>query len=108
MTETRFTDTYPDTDCPADMQCIQIRGWVKYRARVREVISGQWSQSEVTFALLQHASYVADVIRDCYVILLPASPEVTDKLGVPLVATKLLSNSIKSHQAEINALREGH
>lgn len=102
--ENTFTDFTPVSDCPEGKQCFQIHGWAKYRARVKEAISGDWNQAEVTFARLEHASYIAKATRDCYVILHPASPDIQSNIGVPFVGKKLLSTFIKSHRAQIKEL----
>jgi hypothetical protein len=104
--ESTFTGFSPVSDCPEGKQCLEFYGWKRYRARVNEVISGDWIEGEVTFARLEHASYIDKVTRDCYVILHPASPDIQSKIGVPFVAKKLLSNFIESHRAEIKALRK--
>ncbi|KQZ34147.1 hypothetical protein ASD58_29105 [Duganella sp. Root1480D1] len=105
--ENVFTDFRPKPDCPEGQQCIEFYGWAKYRARVREVISGDWDPVEVTFARLEHGSYVDKVTRDCYVILHPASPDFQSKLGVPFIAEKLLSNFFESDRAAIKDLLKG-
>jgi hypothetical protein len=106
VVENIFTGFSPAIDCPEGMRCLQFYGWAKYRARVKEVVFGDWNQSEVTFARLEHGSYVDEVTRDCYVILHSASADIQSKIGVPFVAEKLLSNVFKFHRAEIKELRE--
>lgn len=105
--DTKYTGVEPDTPCPEDMQCIQMYGWIKYRARVREVISGDWREAEVTFLVLQHATYVDQFTRDCYVLLDDANDNLRTKTGIALVGTKILSNFNKSHRPKIEVLREG-
>jgi len=105
--ENVFTDFRPASDCPEGQQCIEFYGWARYRARVREVISGDWVPAEVTFARLEHASYIDKATRDCYVILRPASPDIRSKLGVPFIAKGLLFNSNESHRLAIMNLRKG-
>lgn len=105
--DTKSTGYEPDTPCPEGLLCIQMYGWIKYRARVIEVVSGQWSETEVTFLKLQHATYVDEFTRDCYVLLDDANNDLRTKTGVTLVASEILSNFNKSHRPRIKALREG-
>ncbi len=102
--ERSYTGLSPADDCPKEEPCIQFQGWSKYRARVREVISGNWNKKDVTFARLEHGAYMDKVTRDCYVILDPANADIRSKIGVQFVSRKLLSNIIESHRAEIEAL----
>jgi hypothetical protein len=105
--ENIYTGFSPPSDCPEGKQCVEFYWWSKYRARVIEVISGDWDQEVVTFARLEHASFIDKVTRDCYVILRTASPDFQSKLHVPFIAKKLLSNFVVSHRAEIQELRKG-
>ena len=75
--------------------------------RVKEVVSGTWTQPEVTFTNLQHAEYIDRVTKDCYVVLVPAGDEIRSKVGVPLVADRLLSRFFVGDRALIKALRDG-
>src|SRR5690606_25425038 len=69
--EVEFTDWSPA--CGNDDQvCIPSHFWYRYRARVREVVSGSYDQTEIEFANLQHAEYIPAVTRDCYIVLVPA------------------------------------
>jgi len=99
--ETTYTDLRPVSDCPEGKQCIEMSGWARYRARVKEVISGDFDKTEVVFGRIQHASFSDKVTRDCYVVLHAASPNIESKIGVPFVLTKLLSNVIELHRAQI-------
>ncbi len=100
------TGLVPAHACPEGMQCIQMNPWAKYRARVKEVISGDWHEAEVTFARLEHAPFIPEATRDCYVILRPASPQIHSRIGVPFVAQKLLTSFGASDRAAIKALRK--
>jgi hypothetical protein len=99
-----FTDWYPS--CPEE-ECIPWSYWHKYQARVKEVISGEWRETEVHFMHLQHALYVDEVTRDCYVVLHPAGPDLREKVGVPYIANRIFSPFFKGDRATIKALREG-
>jgi hypothetical protein len=99
-----FTDMY--SGCDERFNCIPTHYWYKYRARVKEVIAGEWAQHDVEFIHLQHAAYIDEVTRDCYVVLRPTSVEIQAK-GKSLVADKLLSNFWKPDRAAIKALRNG-
>ena len=100
-----FTDwTLPCEDAEG---CIPSHFWYRYRARVKEVISGNWTEREVEFTHLQHAEYISRVTKDCYVALLPASSDLSAKLGVPFVADKIIARYWDHEAAEIEALRDG-
>jgi hypothetical protein len=98
--------SYPDwpikAPCRDGMQCIEFTLLFKYRARVKEVVVGEWAQSEVQFARMQHSSMRKDATDDCYVVLVPASPVMESKLGIPFVLKDLLS--VKFDKAKIKAL----
>jgi len=103
--DVQFTDLYPG--CGEVQDCVPFHFWWRYRARVKEVISGAWTQPEVTFTNLQHAGYIDRVTKDCYVVLVPAGDEIRSKVGVPLVADRLLSRFFVGDRALIKALRDG-
>lgn len=98
--------TYPDwpakAPCREGMQCIDFTLLFKYHARVKEVVVGEWTQSDVQFARMQHASLIKDATNDCYVVLAPASQVMESKLGIPFVLKNLLS--VKFDKAKIKAL----
>lgn len=100
-----LTNWVPAASCPEGKQCIEFFSWFKYRARVKEVVSGEWTQAELEFANIQHGQMREDATRDCYVVLRPASPAIRSKIGVPFVADELLS--VKFRKAEIAALLNG-
>ena len=100
-----FTDWSPN--CIGKENCIPVHFWFKYRARVKEVISGTYADPIVEFTYLQHANYIPEVTNDCYVILKPAEYALSSKLGVPYTATKILSPFWKEQRASIKALRNG-
>jgi hypothetical protein len=102
--------SYPDwsvkAPCREGMQCIDFTTLFKYRARLKEVIVGEWTQSEVEFARMQHSSFRKDATDDCYVVLVPAGQEMKSKLGIPFVLKDLLS--VKFDKAKIKAqLKDG-
>ena len=98
--------SYPDwpakAPCREGMQCIELTSLFKYRARVREVIVGEWTQSNVQFARMQHTSFIKDATDDCYIVLAPASKEIESNLGIPFILKDLLS--VKFDKAKIKAL----
>lgn len=99
-----FTDVY--VNClKLDGECILSRSFYKYRARVKETISGEWTQAEVEFAYLQHGQYIDKVTRDCYVVLLPMSPQRRALLHVPFEADELISRVMTDGPARIKRLR---
>jgi len=102
--EVEFTDFYPG--CGDDHNCVPFDFWYRYRARVREVISGEWKNREVQFTNLQHSEYIKRITRDCYVVLEPAPRELQSAVGVPFVADNLLFPKLKPDQSAIRALRE--
>ena len=101
-----FTDWSPGCDVNDD-RCVPVHFWYRYRARVKDVISGSWSSPDVQFAHLQHAEYIPAVTKDCYVVLVPAGTDFSSKIGVSLIADKILSRFWKQHRAAIKALRDG-
>jgi hypothetical protein len=103
--DVQFTDLYPN--CDEGENCMPFYFWWKYRARIKEVISGTWSQPMVEFTHLQHAEYIRKVTKDCYVVLRPAGEELRSKVGVPFVADRLLSRFFNGHRSAIKALRNG-
>ena len=103
--EVEFTDLHPG--CGEVKDCIPFDFWYRYRARVKEVISGDWRKSEIEFTHLQHAEYISKLTRDCYVVLEPAGDELRSKVGVPFVAYELLFRSLERDRAAIKALRDG-
>jgi hypothetical protein len=100
-----FTDWHPA--CQDQENCIPMSFWHRYRAEVREVVSGSWSGAEVEFSHLQHAEYIRRVTRDCYVVLRPASTGLQSRLGVEFVADKILSRFFEEHRPAIKALTDG-
>lgn len=102
VVEVEFTDLY--LGCGDEKDCIPFDFWYKYRARVKEVLSGDWQQSEVKFTHLQHAEYIDKVTRDLYIVLEPASEEMQAKIGVPFVADRLLSPYFQGDTAIIKTL----
>jgi hypothetical protein len=101
-----FTDLYPG--CGDEKDCIPFVFWHKYRARLKEVLSGDWQQTEVEFTHLQHAAYIDKVTQDLYVVLEPASEEMRSKIGVPFVADRLLSSYSQKDRAIIKTLNKGN
>ena len=81
VNEVAYTDYYPAYDCPAGSECIVFNTWFRYRARVLEVVRGDYSQRTVTFARLQHAHYTRRP-RNWYVLLVPCGQSVRDAVGV--------------------------
>lgn len=98
--EVEATDWHPVC---AEEDCIPARYWFKYRARVKDVVEGSWGEKEVEFTHLQHALYVSEVTRDCYVVLRPAGKDLSEKLGVLYSADRILSRYWESNRAEIDA-----
>ena len=105
-TKVEATDYFPGV-CEPDELCIPQRFWHRYRADVMEVLSGAWGQDNVLFANVQHAYFVDAVVRDCYVVLVPASDEVRDKVGVTFVVDRLFSRRFEGDMRIISALRAG-
>src|SRR5690606_31751710 len=70
-----FTDVHPE--CGAD--CVPFYFWYKYSAEVKDVTSGSWDRPNVQCAHLQHGQYVPAVTSDCYVVLVPAAPELQER-----------------------------
>lgn len=101
--DVEYTDFYPD--CGPD--CVPFSFFYKYRASVKKVVSGNWSQPEVGFTYLQHAEFIGEVTDDCYVVLRPAGQNLRSKIGVPFVADKLLSRFFKPDRPIIKSLRRG-
>jgi hypothetical protein len=79
--------------------------WYVYRAKVREVISGDWTSPEVRFVSLQHAKFIKEVTQDCYVELRPATTALQARTGAPLVASKLLFSYLAWDRTEILLVR---
>ena len=105
--DVQFTNMYPDPGCAETEMCVPFSFWWKYRARIKEVVSGAWSQPVVEFTHIQHGQYISMVTRDCFVILRPAEEEIRTKLGVPFVADRLLSRFFDGDRSAIKALRNG-
>ena len=78
----------PEHECPAGVQCVQMVFWSKYRARVIEVVAGDWPRAEIEFLRLEHAPYVEDILRDCYVVLRPSGAKLRERLPLDWVATR--------------------
>jgi hypothetical protein len=94
-------------DIKPGMECIPVSFWYRYKARVRQSVVGDWTQPTVEFTHLQHAQFIDDVTRDCYVILVPAKGEVLANVGAPYVAYRLLSRFYESHRPLIRSLQHG-
>lgn len=105
-TKVEATDYFPDV-CEPDEPCVPQRFWYRYRAEVVEVLRGTWGEDKVQFANLQHGYFVDAVVRDCYVVLLPASDDVRDKVGVAFVVDRLFSRRLEGDKRIISALRAG-
>lgn len=104
VTEVEFTDWYPACE-EEEEPCVPVVFWYRYSGKVREVVRGDYAESTVRFARLQHAEFVDRVTRDCYVVLEPASEDLRSKVGIEWTALKLLS-PILSHDDDIRALRK--
>ncbi len=98
-----YTDWYPA--CAEADDCVPVKFWYKYRARVKQVISGSWSSSEIEFIHLQHGEYLKDILRDCYVVLRPASPDLQSKIGVQFEVDELLEHCKLPDGMELNGGR---
>lgn len=107
VTNVEFTEWSPNCTNNDNDGCVPHSYWHKYHARVKEVVAGSWAGSEVEFTYLQHAKYLPEVTNDCYVILHPASHDISTRIGVPYVADKILSRYFKGQKASIKALRSG-
>ena len=103
--DVQFTDFYPG--CGESESCLPFYFWWKYRARVKEVLAGTWSQANVEFAHLQHAQYISKVTKDCYVVMQPAAEDIERKVGVPFVAIRLLSRSFSGDKSIIDSFHNG-
>jgi hypothetical protein len=103
--DVEFTDLFPG--CGTVPDCMPFHFWFRYRARVKEVVVGEWASPEVKFTYLQHAEYIRSVTKDCYVVLYPASPEIRSEVGVGLVADRLLSRFFEGDRVLIDELQEG-
>ena len=106
VTNVEFTEYFPGS-CEPGEPCVPYNFWHRYQADVREVLSGEWEDDVVHFANVQHTYYIDAVVRDCYVVLLPASEDVRAKVGVPYVVDTLLSPRFKEDRPIIRALRAG-
>lgn len=104
VTEVDYTDMHPG--CADDDECIPTYFWYRYRARVRDVVAGAWTEREVEFVHLQHAEYLRKLTKDCYVVLRPAGTELQAKTGVPLVADRFLFGERDLDKASIEAFRD--
>lgn len=104
VVEVEFTD-WPLSCIAISEDCIPFYYWYRYRARVKDVVSGAWVGAEVEFTHAQHAEYIPAVTKDCYVVLLPAEDELSAKIGVSLVAERLLSRYWAPDRSIIDALR---
>ena len=103
-----YTDLFPGCgETPVGSDCIPFYVWYRYKARVKQAVIGEWSQPTVEFTHLQHALFIDEVTRDCYVVLRPAQGDVLTKVGVPFVADKLLSRFYESHRPIIRNLHHG-
>jgi hypothetical protein len=100
-----MTPYYPSSQCSDGEMCLPFGFWSQYKAKVREVVSGHWSNKEVTFLNLQHATFIKKLTDDCYVVLAPASGNLRKKTAVPLVAEQLLFPGNSADAAKIEALR---
>lgn len=87
------------------MDCIPFYFWYRYKAKVKEALIGDWAKPTVEFTYLQHAQFIDDVTRDCFVVLRPAKGNLLTKVGVPFVADKLLSRFYESHRPIIKNLQ---
>ena len=96
----------PDHECTAELRCIQMYFWAKYRARVIEVVAGPWSRSDVEFLHLEHAQYVEELLRDCYVVLRPSGAKLRESLPLDWVAAEIVSEGFGGGP-RIKALRQG-
>jgi hypothetical protein len=106
VTSVEFTDWSPNC-FGKSANCVPVHFWYKYRARVKRVVLGSWTESQVAFTHLQHAEYIPEVTRDCYIVLTPSSPDISSKIGVSFVADRILSRFWKEDRAAIEALRDG-
>ena len=105
-TKVEATDYFPG-ECDPDELCVPQRFWHRYRADVIEVLRGEWGEAAVLFGNVQHAHFSDAVVRDFYVVLLPASDDVRDKVGVPFVVDRLFSHRFDRDAPIIRAIRAG-
>jgi hypothetical protein len=106
VTDVEFTDWYPACEEGEEL-CVPVVFWYRYSGNVREVVRGEYADSTVQFARLQHAEFIDRVTRDCHVVLEPASKDLRSKVGIEWTALKLLS-PLLGHDDEIRALRKGY
>lgn len=106
VVDVEFTDLFPGCgEVKEGMDCIPFYFWYRYKAKVKETLIGDWAKPAVEFTYLQHAQFIDDVTRDCYVVLRPAKGDVLAKVGVPFVADKLFSQFYESHRPIIKSLQ---
>lgn len=90
--------------CGEVEDCLPFHSWFEYKADVKEVVHGHWDSPDVEFAYLQHARYIDEVTKDCYVILRPANADFRSDVGVVYIARDLLSKAFKHHRVKIKDL----
>jgi len=61
------TDHYPENACTED--CIVWNFWFRYKAKVKNVIRGEYTDRYITFVNLQHAAYRKGIVSDWFVSL---------------------------------------
>jgi hypothetical protein len=75
-----FTGLYP-YDCPKE-ECIPFHFWFKYEAEVLDVVEGEFSASEISFAALHHTYYIEEVTDEWYILIEKFNEEDSLELGV--------------------------
>lgn len=83
LKSSEFTEYYPE--CGED--CIPWSFWNRYKARVVNVIDGEFADKSIDFVYLQHAGFAKVKNRKAFVIIYEFSdPETVQTLGTPYFA----------------------
>jgi hypothetical protein len=67
VTDARYTE-HSTTPCTNE-NCITTRTWVVYNASILDVIYGEYSKDDISFAHLQHTYYTDEVTKKWYILL---------------------------------------
>jgi hypothetical protein len=75
-----------------DSICIPFHFWHLHKAKVLDVIIGDYKHEYITYAMLHHAEYTKEYVSDVYVVIKKfKNKEIAEQLGVDMFVEKFNS-----------------
>ena len=91
--EQEYTGYHPVCTAKSeDSICIPFHFWHIHKAKVRDVITGDYKHEYITYAMLHHAEYAKEYVSDVYVVIKEfKNKEIVEQLGVDIFVERLNS-----------------